>query len=130
MALWILSGKAPVQFMALRILSWKASAQFIPFRKLSGKIHFLVSFYTSNWNGTYHFSIVHEYANQKTELENAERKKVYSASKIEVRVNIKEIRAKHLLSSSEHFWIILSFSHFRKSMKRKKYGMTKTKTRV
>ena len=45
--------KAPVQFMALRILSGKAPVQFIPFQKLSWKIHFLVSFYTSNWNGTY-----------------------------------------------------------------------------
>ena len=26
----------------------KAPDQFIPFQKLSGKIHFLVSFYTSN----------------------------------------------------------------------------------
>ena len=40
--------KAPVQFMALWILSGKAVVQFIPFRKLSGKIQFLVWFYTSN----------------------------------------------------------------------------------
>ena len=40
--------KAPVQFMALWILSGKAPVQFILFWKLSRKIHFLVSFYTSN----------------------------------------------------------------------------------
>ena len=52
MALRILSEKAPAQFVVFQILSGKAPVQFIPFRKLSGKIHFLVSFYTSNWNGT------------------------------------------------------------------------------
>ena len=36
--------KAPAQFMALQILSGKAPVQFIPFRK----IHFLVWFCTSN----------------------------------------------------------------------------------
>ena len=40
--------KALVQFMALRILSGKAPVQFILFQKISGKIHFLVWFFTSN----------------------------------------------------------------------------------
>ena len=31
----------------------KAPVQFMPLWKLSGKFHFLVRFYTSNWNGTY-----------------------------------------------------------------------------
>ena len=53
--------KAPVQFMALQILSRKAPVQFIPFRKLSGKTHFLVSFSSSNWNGTYVCLVLNEF---------------------------------------------------------------------
>ena len=33
----------------------KTPVQIMPLRKLSGKFHFLVQFYTSNWNRTYTF---------------------------------------------------------------------------